>query len=73
MAFEKVKNWNGIAETGELISGLNKSKNLIEVWIERLSKAGSLAADTEEQRLRKAVLIFLAVIYTIAGIVWGFG
>jgi hypothetical protein len=52
---------------------LNKLKSLTESWIERLSKAGSLAADTEEQRLRKAVLIFLAVIYTIAGIVWGFG
>ncbi|MEE9495083.1 MAG: SpoIIE family protein phosphatase [Desulfobacterales bacterium] len=46
---------------------------IIEFWIERLSKAGSLTTDTEEQRLRKAVLIFLAVIYTIAGIVWGFG
>jgi serine phosphatase RsbU (regulator of sigma subunit) len=73
MAFEKVKNWNGITETGELISGLNKLKNLIEFWIEHLSKAGSLTTDTEEQRLRKVVLIFLAVIYTIAGIVWGFG
>jgi hypothetical protein len=73
MAFEKVKTWNGIVDTGELIGGLNKLKNLINFWIERLSKAGSLTSDTEEQRLRKAVLIFLAVIYTIAGIVWGFG
>jgi len=73
MAFEKIKNWNGIAETGELISALDKLINLIDFWIERLSKAGSLTTDTEEQRLRKAVLIFLAVIYTIAGIVWGFG
>jgi hypothetical protein len=73
MAFEKVKTWNGIVDTGELIGGLNKLKNLINFWIERLSKAGSLTSDTEEQRLRKAVLIFLAVIYTIAGIVWGVG
>ena len=73
MVFETVKNWNGIAESGELISALDKLINFIDFWIERLSKAGSLATDTEEQRLRKAVLIFLAVIYTIAGIVWGFG
>jgi serine phosphatase RsbU (regulator of sigma subunit) len=52
---------------------LDKLINLIDFWIERLSKAGSLTSDTEEQRLRKAVLIFLAVIYTIAGIVWGVG
>jgi serine phosphatase RsbU (regulator of sigma subunit) len=73
MAFVKIKAWSGIVDTGELISGLNKLKNLIEFWLERLSKAGSLTSDTEEQRLRKAVLIFLAVIYTIAGVVWGFG
>ena len=52
---------------------MDKLINLIDVSIERLSKAGSLTTDTEEQRLRKAVLIFLAVIYTLAGIVWGFG
>jgi hypothetical protein len=52
---------------------LDKLINLFEFWIERLSKAGSLTSDTEEQRLRKAVLIFLAVIYTMAGIVWGSG
>ena len=73
MAFAKVKNWNGIAETGEIISGLDKLISLFDFWIERLSKAGSLTSDTEEQRLRKAVLIFLAVIYTMAGVVWGFG
>ena len=73
MAFEKVKTWNGIVDTGELISALDKLINLIDFWIERLSKAGSLTTDTEEQRLRKAVLIFLAVIYTIAGVAWGFG
>ena len=52
---------------------MDKLINLIDIWIERLSKAGSLTTDNEEQRLRKAVLIFLAAIYTIAGIVWGFG
>ena len=52
---------------------MDKLIKLIDRWIERLSKAGSHETDTEEQRLRKAVLIFLAVIYTVAGLVWGFG
>ncbi|MGD8741197.1 MAG: hypothetical protein PVG34_12855, partial [Desulfobacterales bacterium] len=52
---------------------MDKLISLFDFWIERLSKAGSLTSDTEEQRLQKAVLIFLAVIYTMAGIVWGFG
>jgi serine phosphatase RsbU (regulator of sigma subunit) len=52
---------------------LDKFIKVIDFWIERLSKAGILTSDTEEQRLRKAVLISLAVIYTIAGIIWGFG
>ena len=52
---------------------MDKLIHAIDFWIERLSKAGSLESDTEEQRLRKAVLISLAVIYTMAGIVWGFG
>jgi len=73
MAFVNIKTGNNIADTGEFISGLDKLINLIDSWLERLSKAGSLTTDTEEQRLRKAVLIFLAVIYTIAGVVWGFG
>ena len=40
-------------------------------WIERLANAGSLPEDTRDQRLRKAVLVFLASIYCIAGIIWG--
>ena len=52
---------------------MEKSKNFTELWIERLSKAGSLPSDTDELRLRKAVLIFLALTYAIAGIVWGIG
>ena len=56
-----------------MTSGLDKFINAIDISIERLSKVGSLESDSEEQRLRKAVLVFLAVIYTMAGIVWGFG
>jgi serine phosphatase RsbU (regulator of sigma subunit) len=50
---------------------LEKLQNLIEFWMNRFAKAGSLPSDTEELRLRKAALIFLAGTYTLAGIVWG--
>jgi class 3 adenylate cyclase len=40
-------------------------------WIERMANAGSLPEDASDQRLRKAVLVFLASIYCIAGIIWG--
>jgi serine phosphatase RsbU (regulator of sigma subunit) len=52
---------------------LEQSKNFTELWIDRLSKAGSLPSDTEEQRLRKAVLIFLACICSLLGVLWGIG
>jgi serine phosphatase RsbU (regulator of sigma subunit) len=52
---------------------LQKSKRFTELWIDRLSKAGCLPFDTDEQRLRKAVLIFLASICSFLGILWGIG
>jgi len=52
---------------------LEKLKIFFESWMDRLAKAGSLPSDSEEIRLRKAVLIFLAGIYILAGIVWGMG
>ena len=42
-----------------------------EYWIERLANAGSLPSDRPEERLRKAVLVFLASIYCFAAILWG--
>jgi serine phosphatase RsbU (regulator of sigma subunit) len=72
MASLNIKNEN-ISDTGESIGALDKVIKVIDFWMERLSKAGSLPVDSEEQRLRKAVLIFLAVIYSIAGIIWGCG
>ena len=65
MVFEKVKTWNGIADKGEFIGGLKKLKNLFDFWLERLSKAGSLPSDSDTLRLRKAILIFLALTYAI--------
>lgn len=39
--------------------------------MDRFAKAGSLPSDTDEMRLRKAGLIFLAGTYTLAGVIWG--
>lgn len=47
-------------------------KKLLRSWIERLGSAGSLSVDTPDERLRKAVLVFLASIYCMAGLLWGF-
>ena len=44
---------------------------LIRSWIELLGNAGSLGSDTPYQKLRKAVLVFLASIYCAAGLFWG--
>ncbi|MEW6666346.1 MAG: adenylate/guanylate cyclase domain-containing protein [Thermodesulfobacteriota bacterium] len=46
-------------------------KKLLRSWIERLGKAGSLDSDTPDQKLRKAILVFLASIYCVAGLLWG--
>ena len=43
----------------------------LQHWIDQMANAGSLPSDTTEQRLRKAVLVFLAGVYSIAGILWG--
>ena len=68
-----MKIYKYIEDTGELIDGLKRLKNFIEFWLERLSKAGSLPSDSDALRLRKAILIFLALTYTLAGVVWGSG
>ena len=73
MAFIKAKMRDDIVYRGELINTVAKSKNFTELWIERLTKAGSLPFDTDEQRLRKAVLIFLACICSFLGVLWGIG
>jgi len=52
-------------------TGCHSVKRRLEYWIERLANAGSLPSDRPEERLRKAVLVFLASIYCFAGILWG--
>ena len=46
-------------------------KNQFDSWIYRLSGYASQPSDTDEQRLRKAVLILLAVTCTTLGVLWG--
>jgi serine phosphatase RsbU (regulator of sigma subunit) len=50
---------------------LEKFKNVLNFWINRLSGNGGLHSDDEEFQLRKAVLILLAGTYTILGVFWG--
>jgi len=73
MAFVNAKTGNNELGTRDFISNVEKLKNLITRWIDRLAKAGSLPSDNEEMRLRKALLIFLAGICGIAGVIWGSG
>ena len=54
-----------------MTNNVKKYQNPFDSGIDRLSRAGSLPSDTEELRLRKAVLILLAGICMILGIVWG--
>jgi len=51
--------------------GCHSVKRRLQYWIERLANAGSLPSDRPEERLRKAILVFLASIYSFAGILWG--
>jgi len=46
-------------------------KGQFDSWIYRLSDSASLPSDTDEQRLRKAVLILLAATCTTLGVFWG--
>jgi adenylate cyclase len=46
-------------------------KSLRQYWVARLASAGSLPFDRPEERLRKAILVFLASLYCLAGILWG--
>jgi class 3 adenylate cyclase len=41
-------------------------------WITRYAYSASLPTDTEEQRLRKAILVLMVSMTTAAGLIWGF-
>jgi len=55
----------------DLNSSVETFKGQFDSWIYRLSNSASLPSDTDEQRLRKAVLILLAGICTTLGVFWG--
>jgi len=55
----------------DLNHNVESFKGQFDSWIYRLSRAASLPSDTDEQRLRKAVLILLAGICTVLGVLWG--
>jgi len=46
-------------------------KERLQELIDRLANAGSVPSDLEEERLRKAVLIFIATLIGVAAIIWG--
>jgi serine phosphatase RsbU (regulator of sigma subunit) len=50
---------------------VQNNKDRFDSWINRLSDYASLPSETDEQKLRKAVLILLVSIYTILGVFWG--
>jgi hypothetical protein len=54
----------------EFKNSVETFRSRFDSWIYRLADYARLASDTDEQRLRKAVLILLAVIYTASGIFW---
>jgi hypothetical protein len=58
-------------DRGELKNKLETLNSRLNFLIKRLSCDGDLPSDSEQWRLRKAVLILLSVTYTILGIFWG--
>lgn len=46
-------------------------KEKLKHWIDQLSNVGSLSTDSEEEKLRKTTLVFVATLIGIAAIMWG--
>jgi serine phosphatase RsbU (regulator of sigma subunit) len=67
----RVKTWKIGVDKDESGNKLTEIKNRLETLLQRLSRAGGVPSDTEEVRLRKAVLILFAGICLIMGIFWG--
>lgn len=68
-----VRTWDKATDAEDFNSSMEAFRGQFDSWIYRLSKAAVVPSDTDEQRLRKAVLILLSGIYTILGILWGVG
>ena len=68
-----VRTWDMGTDTEDFNSSMEAFRGQFDSWIYRLSKAAVVPSDTDELRLRKAVLILLSGIYTILGVLWGVG
>jgi adenylate cyclase len=44
---------------------------IIQQWLVRLARMGTLPTDTEDQRLRKSMLVLAAMFFALAGAMWG--
>jgi serine phosphatase RsbU (regulator of sigma subunit) len=67
----KAKTSHGTTGAGKLNSYLGKFINRLHSWSYCLPDDRRLSTDMQEQRLRKAVLLLLAGIYTVLGLLWG--
>ena len=60
--------WAGMEQRDNQLESI---KNRLNRWIKGLAEDSQLQSDPEQLRLRKAVLILLAIICTVLGIFWG--
>ena len=67
----KVKAWHGATGAAKLNSYLEQFIDRLHSWSYCRPYDGGLSTDSEQQRLRKVVLLLLAGIYTVLGILWG--
>ena len=70
MASVSSKAWSKAKDGNKATTIFKKIKNQIHQWIYRLLDSGNFSSDSEDERLRKAILIFLAGIYSILGLFW---
>jgi len=47
-----------------------RGPRLVPVWFERVATAGTLASDTDEERLRKGVLTLAPIVISLLAVVW---
>jgi serine phosphatase RsbU (regulator of sigma subunit) len=73
MTSASTKTWDTGVDTEDFNNRMEAYRDRFDSWIYRLSNAAGLPSDTDELRLRKAVLILLAGTYTILGVIWGIG
>jgi serine phosphatase RsbU (regulator of sigma subunit) len=73
MTSVNAKTWDTGTDTEDFDNSMEAFRGQFDSWIYRLSNAAGLPSDTDERRLRKAVLILLAGTCTTLGVLWGVG